>query len=75
LKTFSTEKEGPALFKIVNLLFRSQEQKRVPHKRGDFLKAIGLSGQGKEIQDEVLRLVLVLINIILLMLFWTQSYD
>ena len=37
--------------------FLTQEQKRVPHKRGDILKAVGLSGQPKELQDDVLKYV------------------
>ena len=35
--------------------FLTQEQKRVPHKRGEIFKAVGLSGQPRDLQDDVLK--------------------
>ena len=37
--------------------FLTQEQKRVPHTKGEVFKAVGLSGQPKELQEDILQLV------------------
>jgi hypothetical protein len=35
--------------------FLTQEQKRVPHTKGEVFKAVGLSGQPKELQEDILQ--------------------
>ncbi len=50
-----SEQDRRKLVSDVVFFFLAQEQKRVPHTKGEVFKAVGLSGQHKELQEDILQ--------------------